>query len=172
VPVPLATARLTLRPLGPEDAPFVLDLMSEPTVAQNVGRRPMQSLTEARNYIAVRGTDSYVRHGFGMYLVCIRDSGVGIGISGLVRREGLEEVDLGFALLPRFQGVGYATESALAVMQLARDLRLPQVAAVTAPENRNSARVLQKLGFAFARSIRLPGDDADLAMYLAPLRRA
>jgi RimJ/RimL family protein N-acetyltransferase len=89
-----------------------------------------------------------------------------MGICGLVKREGLEDTDLGFAFLPPFWGKGYAVEAASAVMTEAREeIGLRKVVAITVPENHRSIRVLEKVGLRFQKMIRLSEEGAALRLY-------
>src|SRR6266487_1295485 len=65
---------------------------------------------------------SYERFGFGLYLAELKNGGIPIGICGLLKREALADVDIGFAFLPQFWKKGYAFESATAVMAYGRDI--------------------------------------------------
>lgn len=109
---------------------------------------------------------SYERFGFGLYLVALRETGAPIGICGLLKRESMQDIEIGFAFLERFWGKGYAYESASAVMDYARtSLELKRIAATTAPGNRGSIRVLEKLGLRFERTIRLQGKEEETCLY-------
>lgn len=167
----LLTPRLLLRHLdAEEDAGFMLGLLNEPSFLRFIGDRGVRTLEDAREYIRGRVVASYRSFGFGMYLTARREDGEGVGICGLVRREGLEDADLGFALLPGHWGRGYAWEAADAVLEHARrDLGLPRVAAVTDPDNQASARVLVRLGFAFQRVVRLREQGPELRLFLREL---
>ena len=91
----------------------------------------------------------YAERGFGLWLVERKIDGAPLGICGLVKREQLEDVDLGFAFLPRFWSQGYARESAQGVLDYARrTVGLSRVVAITSPDNHASAKLLEKLGFA------------------------
>ena len=92
----------------------------------------------------------YAERGFGLWLVERKDDGAPLGICGLVKREQLEDVDLGFAFLPRYWLQGYARESAQGVLDYARGaLGLQHVVAITSPDNHASSKLLEKLGFAY-----------------------
>ena len=105
---------------------------------------------------------SYRRHGFGLWHVATRDGNQPTGICGLVKRDGLEDVDVGFAFLPRFRGSGYAREAAAASLQFGRDaFGLARIVAITTPDNDASARVLEAIGMHFERMVKLaPGERA------------
>ena len=162
----LVTARLSLRRLEPGDAPFVLELLNDPGWLAHIGDRGVRDLTGARDYIETGPLRMYARHGFGLYLVALRESGTPVGMCGLVRRDGLDDVDIGFAFLAACCGRGYATEAATAVLRHAReDLGIGRVVAITLPGNAGSRRVLERIGLVCERRVRLPGDDAELLLY-------
>lgn len=162
----LETARLCLRHLTPEDAPFILGLLNEPSWLRFIGDRGVRTLDDARRYIENGPMAMYARHGFGLYLTALKDEDVPIGLCGLLRRAGLDDVDIGFALLPAYWSHGYAFEAAAAVLAHARDvLGLPRVVAITTPDNAASARLLEKLGFCLERTITLPHDPQPLHLF-------
>jgi [ribosomal protein S5]-alanine N-acetyltransferase len=145
----LETERLRLRAVRLDDAPFILRLLNEPSFLENIGDKGVRSLDDARKYIQEGPIASHQRHGFGLDLVLLKDSGVPIGMCGLLKREHLEHPDLGYAFLPEFWSQGYAAESAAAVLANAHGaLGLSTVLAVTNPDNRPSIRVLDRIGFA------------------------
>ncbi|MFN8571721.1 MAG: GNAT family N-acetyltransferase [Gemmatimonadaceae bacterium] len=160
------TERLLLRHLTPDDAPFILELLNERSFLENIGDRGVRSLEDARQYIRNGPMASYARHGFGLFLVTLKTTGESAGICGLLRREVMEDVDIGFAFLPRFWSKGYAVESATEMMRLSRDrFGIPRVVAVTAPHNEASARVLEKIGLHFERRLDLPDFGPDRKLF-------
>ena len=108
----LETDRLILRQLSIEDDAFILELVNDPLWLRFIGDRGVRTLDEARNYILKGPVAMYERAGFGLYLVERKIDGVPMGICGLIKRDVLDDVDLGFAFLPEYRGQGYATESA------------------------------------------------------------
>jgi RimJ/RimL family protein N-acetyltransferase len=154
--VPLIeTARLRLRRLAPDDADFILALLNDPAFLRYIGDKGVRDLDQAREYIRNGPMASYLRHGFGLYLVALRD-GTPIGMCGLLKRETLDGVDLGFAFLPDFRAQGYAHESAEAVLAHEQAAwGLTRVLAITSPDNLASIGLLEKLGFCFERMAQL-----------------
>jgi [ribosomal protein S5]-alanine N-acetyltransferase len=147
--ITLETARLRLSMLGPEDAAFIVQLLNEPSFLLQIGDRGVRTVDDARGYIAHGPADSYQRHGFGLQLVRRKRGGEAIGMCGLLKRDELRDPDLGFAYLPAYWGQGYAVEAGRAVLADAWErLRLPRLAAITAPGNSGSIAVLERLGFA------------------------
>lgn len=154
----LETERLILRRLTADDAAFILELMNEPGFIKYVADRGLRTTADAADYISEKILPSYARLGFGFYRVDLKEAETAIGICGLVKRDTLEEVDVGFAILERFCGEGYASEAAAAVMTYGRnELGLSCIVGVTAPGNRASIHLLEKLGLKFRRKIHLAG---------------
>jgi RimJ/RimL family protein N-acetyltransferase len=161
----ISTARLVLRQLEPRDSRFILELLNEAGFVRFIGDKGVRTRADAREYIQKGPIDSYLRHGFGLYAACLRD-GTPIGICGLVKRDGLADVDLGFAFLSRYTGKGYAAEAAGEVLADAhRRLQIRRVVAITAPDNSSSIAVLEKLGLKFERRVRLTDDGPELNLY-------
>lgn len=154
----LQTDRLSLREFSTDDAEFILELLNEPAFIQNIVDRGVRNLDGARDYILNGPVASYRKNGFGLYRVGLKDSDTPIGMCGLVKRETLEDVDIGYAFLARHWSKGYAFESASAVMDYGRGaIGLKRIVAVVSPGNHGSIRVLEKLGLSFERNIQLPG---------------
>jgi RimJ/RimL family protein N-acetyltransferase len=160
------TTRLNLRQLQLSDASFVLELVNEPAWLRFIGDRGVKTLKDARRYLQDGPLASYEHFGFGLYAVELRADAIPIGMCGLLKRETLEDIDIGFALLERHWGRGYALESAAAVMELAKDrFALKRVVAITTTDNRSSAALLEKIGMHFDRMIRMPNDDEELRLF-------
>jgi RimJ/RimL family protein N-acetyltransferase len=160
------TDRLVLRTFVVEDAEFLLRLLNEPSFLRFIGDRGVRSIDDAREYILNGPIESFDRHGFSLYVTELSGDGIPIGICGLLKRETLDDVDIGFAFLPEFWGNGYAYESASAVMRHARtELGLCRVVAITAPENHASKKVLEKIGMKFEGTIRLTDDGEDIELF-------
>jgi RimJ/RimL family protein N-acetyltransferase len=162
----LRTPRLALRELDFGDGEFILELLNEDGFLRHIGDKGVRSVADARDYILKGPMDSYARNGFGLYATCLGD-GTPIGICGLVRREGLDHPDVGFAFLERYWSKGYAVESAAAVLAHAEKvLNLEQIVAITSPDNAKSIAVLRKIGFEFSRRIRLAADTPELNLFV------
>jgi len=160
------TPRLSLRHLCADDAAFILELLNEPEFIENIGDRRVRTLEEARGYILTGPVASYARLGFGLYAVELRECRSAVGICGLLKRECLEDVDVGFALLRRYRRRGYAFEAASAVMQYGRQsLGLNRIVAITSPDNEASISLLGRLGLKFDRMIRLPDQTRDSRLF-------
>jgi RimJ/RimL family protein N-acetyltransferase len=166
----IETERLVLRKLTADDAAFILGLLNQPSFIENIGDRGVRTLDEARVYILDGAVASYERYGFGLYLVLVKESGEAAGICGLVKREGLDDVDIGFAFLPQYWKQGFAVESAAAVKGFAaRTIGLRRLVAITSPANWRSIRVLEKIGLVFERMVRLSPGGGELKLFAAAL---
>jgi RimJ/RimL family protein N-acetyltransferase len=160
------TARLTLHWMTVDDAPFMLGLLNEPSFHEFIGDRGVRTIDDARQYLLNGTIASYGYNGFGLYLAREREFGTPVGICGLVQRAGLDDADLGFALLPTFWGRGYALEAAEAVLQHARhDLGLLRLVAIVSPSNVRSMHVLERVGFRYERSVQLAGDADPVQLF-------
>lgn len=151
------------------DAEFILELLNDPSWLRFIGDRGVRTLEDAKAYIQQGPVAMYERLGFGFCLVQSNESGRPYGICGLTQRDYLDTPDLGFAFLPQYCGKGIAYEAAAAVLSDAKnELKLKRVLATTHPDNRDSQKLLAKLGFGFERVIRRPDGDHDLNLYATP----
>lgn len=164
----IQTERLVLRQLSLEDAEFVYELVNDADWIRYIGDRSVRTLEDARNYLLQGPIAMYGLVGFGLYCVELRDSQVPIGICGLIKRDSLNDVDVGFAFLPAFRSHGYAYEAARATLEYGRQqFGLSRIVAIVSPENHASIRLLQKLGLGMERTVRL-ADDADEVCLFGP----
>lgn len=165
----LETQRLILRHILSDDAPFILQLLNEPGFIQNIADRGVRSLADAEHYIAEGPTASYARNGFGLFLVMRKEGLEPIGMCGLIRRDTLPDVDIGYALLARFEGQGYATEAAAATLAWGRGaLGLPRIVGITGLDNQGSIRVLEKIGLRFEKIIPWASSNDEVRLYATP----
>jgi len=163
MPVILETERLRLRTFTMADAPFVLELLNTPNWLQYIGDRGIKTLEQAQSYLANGPILSYNTYGFGLYLVELKESATAIGMCGLLKRNYLEHMDIGYALLPAYEGNGYALEIATATMNYAfTKLHLMHLAAITDTGNERSVRLLEKLGFQLKELITIENKDLNL----------
>ncbi len=162
----LETERLTLRQLSPDDAPFILELLNEPSFIRYIGDKGVRNLDDARNYIRNGPMASYTLHGFGLYLVELKADRAPIGICGVLKRDTLPDPDVGFAFLPAYWKLGYAFESAAAVMNHAREvLGMNRILAITSPDNEASEKLLGKIGLRLDRVTKLSEDASEVKLF-------
>ena len=162
----LDTDRLRLRPLTLADADFIVELLNEPSFRRYIGDKGVRDPASACRYLEAGPLASYARFGFGLLCVELRPAGVPIGICGLLKRDTLEDVDVGFAFLPGYWGQGYAREAASAVLAQGRDdFGLKRIVAITSLDNEASIRLLGRLGFHFERVTRLTPDAEEVKLF-------
>ena len=162
----LETERLILCEQTQDDAAFILALLNSPGWLKYIGERNVKTVVDAGNYILNGAMKSYIENGFGLYLAKLKDGNIPIGVCGLIKRPGLEQVDIGFAFLPEHEGRGYGFESASAVMKYAGEvLGLGVVVAITTKDNEASIRLLNKIGFSLKETVTLPGDTEELLLF-------
>jgi RimJ/RimL family protein N-acetyltransferase len=162
----IETDRTTVRWLTVEDEGLIFELLNDPGWLRYIGDRGIRTLADAQGYILNGPVAMYNRLGFGLYLVERKLDGVPMGLCGLMKRDFLADVDLGFAFLPAFRTQGYAHEAAAAVMDYARNvLGLRRLVAITTPDNERSGRLLEKLGFRLEGMIQFPPDGRDARLF-------
>ena len=163
----IETDRLILRWLNADDAAFILELMTDPSWLKFIGNKDVKTIEDARSNILNKHVEMYNRLGFGLYLTELKEDGVPIGICGLIKRDALEDVDLGFAFLPGFRGKGYAYEAAAAAIEYGKNiLGLNRLAAITVQGNDASIKLLKKLGFQFEKIVQLSKDSEELMLFV------
>jgi len=162
----LETPRLRLRELQLDDAAFILDLVNQPSWLRNIGDKGVRTLADAENYIRTGPMAMYARHGFGLYRLELRDSGVAIGMCGLIKRDNLDDVDVGYALHPDYWRQGYASEAVSATLAWGNArFGLQRIVAIVSPHNEESIRVLERAGFAFEKMIQMSPDAEPIKFF-------
>lgn len=164
----LETERLNLRWFDIKDAPFILELVNDPAWIQFIGDKRVKNLEDAKNYIVNGPIDMYNKIGFGLYLVERKEDLIPLGMCGLIKRDSLEDVDIGFAFLEKFRSKGYGYESASAVMEYGvQKLGIKRIVAITSTDNVDSGNLLEKVGLRFEKIISDSGEELKLFGYNA-----
>ena len=162
----IETERVVLRKFTIDDAAFMLEMLNTPTWLRFIGDRNVKTLEEAENYLLNGNIRSYQEYGFGFYVVVIKETQESIGICGIVKREGLEDVDIGFAFFQQFMGKGYGYEAGSATLNYAlNDLKIKKIVAIVDPENVVSIALLKKIGLQFEKMIQLSPKDIKLMLF-------
>ena len=164
----LETDRLNLRQANADDHEFIFCLLNEPSWLRFIGDRNIKTQEDARHYISEVLVPTYTRFGFGLYVVELKRTGRPIGLCGLIKRDDLKDVDIGFAFLRQYWHQGYAMESARAViLHASQTFALARIVAITSPENTSSIKLLNRLGFIYERMVNF--EKADLKLYAKSL---
>lgn len=161
-----STERLFLRPTTEDDPDFIIELLNCPSYLRFIGDRNIHSHKEAIEYIQLRVLPQLDQRGYSNFTVIRTEDQKKIGTCGLYHREGMDEVDIGFAYLPEYEGKGYAFEAASELLVFAKsNFNLNQVSAYTTTDNESCQRLLKKLGFTVFSTRILPGEDEPLLWF-------
>jgi [ribosomal protein S5]-alanine N-acetyltransferase len=164
----MKTARLTLRPFTLDDAAFIVLLLNDPGWLRFIGDRQVRTTDDACEYLRNGAIAHAAKHGFALGAVQRSSDGVLIGMCGLIRREGLDDVDLGYAFLPEYRGQGYAREAAAAWLACGFErFGLKRIVAITSVDNAASGKVLESIGMRFEQRMRVAGHEDDSLLYAA-----
>ena len=162
----LETERLLLRLLTTDDAKFIVKLVNTPGWIEFIGDMNIKTNEQAKIYLENGPLKSYVLNGFGLYMVELKIEKIQIGICGIIKRDLLENPDIGFAFLPEYTGKGLAFEIAKATMIYGGEkLRLSKIFAVTVSHNKDSIKLLEKIGLRFIHEFCFPGEEEELMLF-------
>ena len=162
----IETPRLILRRLQFDDAPFVIALLNEPSFIENIGDRGVRSVEDAHRYLREGPMAMYESYGFGLWHTARKSDGASVGMCGLLKRDILPDVDVGYAFFPAFWGQGFAQEATVATLQHAsRKFGIKRVIGVVSEGNAGSMRVLEKLGMSFERMFSMREDEPPVRLY-------
>lgn len=162
----LETERLILRQFTTDDTKFIVQLLNSPGWLEFIGDRNVKTDEQAIDYLQKGPIKSYKENGFGLSLVETKNDKIPIGMCGLIKRDHLENPDIGFAFLPEFAGKGYAYEIANATMDYAKEvLNINCVLAITTPTNVRSIKLLDKIGLKFIKTVSFPNENEELKLF-------
>ena len=160
------TERLRLSHFTEDDAAFILRLLNEPSFIRHISDKNVRTLDDAKAYLQSGPLSSYSSNGFGLSRVSLKPTGEVIGMCGLIRREGMDDVDIGYALLPEHWSKAYARESVLGVLSSAACQHgLHRVVALVNPDNAASIHVLENTGFQFESMVTLPNESSPIRLF-------
>jgi RimJ/RimL family protein N-acetyltransferase len=160
------TERLILQPTLEDDAEFIFELVNTPKWLANVGDRNVKSVEDAKAYIQHKMTPQLKKLGYGNYTLIRKLDNIKIGTCGLYDREGLDGIDIGFALLPAYENMGYGFESATKLKEVGiNEFNIKLISAITTKENIASQKLIKKLGLTFIKTVNIPNDEEELLLY-------
>lgn len=161
------TKRLIIRELTLNDTSFILRLLNEESFIRYIGNKNVKSKKDAVKYLNDGAIASYKKHGFGLNIVLLKDSGLEIGMCGLIKREELQHPDLGYAFLSEFCSQGYASESSVSILKEGiKTHSLKTILALTLIDNVRSNAILKKIGFSLKKTINIYDHENNLYEYL------
>ncbi|SHJ98300.1 GNAT family N-acetyltransferase [Epilithonimonas mollis] len=150
--LPIFTERLILRKLKEDDVDNIFLLDSNPEVMKYVGVPPLTHKEESAKMLE-NIINQYEKNGTARLAVIEKESNRFIGWSGIKlltdEVNGFKNIyELGYRFLPEFWGKGYATEAALASLDLGfNQLNAEKIYAYADINNQSSNHILTKLGF-------------------------
>ena len=160
------TDRLILKPAEVQDADFFLELYNMPSFIQYIGDRNLRTKEDAENYITNRFIPQIEKLGFGNYVVILKEDHTKIGAVGIFEREDLDVLDIGFSFLEKYEGKGYAYESANKLKEVAAtDFGVHKISAITTKDNFSSQKLIERLGLKFQKMVTIPEDVVELMYY-------
>lgn len=174
---PIETARLIIAELSEsaEDIAFIRALLNDKDWLRYIGDKNVHSEEDALRYLRNGPFAMYAKHGVGLWRVALKADRPGagatpIGMCGLIKRDGLDDLDLGFAFLPAFRSQGYAAEASRATLAWGRQRGVQTVVAITTFDNTASGALLNRLGFVRAGEVKLPNSEEALFKYRLDLQ--
>ncbi len=160
----ITTKRLYLREANLDDAKFIFELLNSEGWLDNIGDRGIRTIEDAKKYITNKLLPDYGKNNIAMFVMEKKEDGVPIGTCGLIKRPQLEDVDIGFAMLEKFGKKGFAYEAAKATLKMAiNEIKIKRIVGITTLENKNSQRLLEKIGLSFEKMV--PFDDEELMLF-------
>lgn len=162
----LETERLSLREFNTTDAAFIIQLLNSEGWLKFIGDRHIKTIEQAENYLTNGPMKSYSVNGFGLSMVELKNTHTPIGMCGLIKRDNLPDIDIGFAFLEEFMGNGYAFEIAQATINFAKEnLHKETILAITIPTNVRSINLLKKIGMKFEKNFSFEGSTEELMLF-------
>ena len=162
----LETERLVIQHFSLSDAPFIFELLNTPSWLKYIGDRKIKTLEDAEKYLLNGPIKNQGTVEFGLSLVKTKNENRSIGMCGLIKRDTLKDIDIGFAFMPQYEGKGYAYEAASALITKAKNtLNINRIVAITVAYNHSSIKLLEKLGMVLEGNIYMKGDDEELMLF-------
>ncbi|MFL5785979.1 MAG: GNAT family N-acetyltransferase [Bacteriovoracaceae bacterium] len=159
------TDRLLLRLQTIDDAGNLVTMNSDPEVVRFTGDKSLSNTAEARELLEKIVFPQWHKYKMGRFAVTLKD-GTYLGWCGLKFHPETNEVDLGYRFMKKFWGKGYATESSRASLDYGfKTLKLERILAKAMPDNKDSIKVMQKLGMTFRGYHHDPTDPHPFVLY-------
>ena len=163
----LESKRLILSEFTKKDALFFYELVNEPAWKQYIGDRNVNTILDAEKYLEDNIIPSYKKFGFGFFIVQLKEDNTPIGMCGLIKRDWMDYIEIGFAFLAKYRRKGYAIESSIVIKEYAKEkIGISTLSAITDVNNEKSGKLLNRLGLEFDRLISYPGENKKCRLYL------
>lgn len=155
----MSSQRLYYRKPNESDAAFIFDLVNEPDWLKYIGDRKVSNQQDAVQFINESLNAKQSLDSLGLRVCCLASSDLSrentnkdtpIGLCGLLKREYLDSIDIGYAFISKYRGLGYGIEAATFFKTYAFDhLNVEKLYATVLKQNKQSISLLEKLGFRF-----------------------
>ena len=160
------TTRLIVEMITPAHRDFYLELLNSPGFIQNIADRGIRTPEAAETAIREKVLNHHRAHGYGFYLMTLKADRTPIGICGFVKRDFLAHTDIGYAILPQYEGQGYTFEAASAMKEYGRKTwGLDPIQGIVNENNTASRRLLEKLGLREIGTVIIPDDGDEVVLY-------
>jgi ribosomal-protein-alanine N-acetyltransferase len=162
--ISLETPRLILRQFTETDAAAASYNSKQPIVAHNMSDMVLHTEEEALKWIQWINNDKFdISIPCVMLAVVLKSSKKCIGLVGVSPKYEINnEIEISYEIAEEYQGHGYGTEAAKAIIWWAFEKGGQDVlSAIIKPTNIASKRVIEKLGFVYEDTRTLPYDGAD-----------
>ncbi|PIA79154.1 GNAT family N-acetyltransferase [Gaetbulibacter sp. 4G1] len=167
----IETERLILRELRTTDLDGMFELDSNPEVHRYLGNKPVKTKAESQKMLDSI-INQYKERGIGRFAAIEKVTGNFIGWSGIrlnteYNMNGYTKYyDVGYRLIPKYWGKGYATESGKAAVNYAFNvLKLTKLYGITEMENQASHNALLKIGLHYVEDFYFEEEQLDLRWY-------
>lgn len=158
------TERLTLRQPATDDQGDIFALRSDPEVNKYLGRQPSKTIEDAINFIN-KINDNFEKNSSIYWIITRSNTKEFVGTICLYdfSKEN-NSCEIGYELLPKFQGQGIMKEATEKIIEYAfQTMQFKKIVAVTHKDNQNSSKLLEK--FDFKKSMEPDIENADLNIY-------
>lgn len=160
--ISLSSERFFYREALLSDASFFLALFNDKDWLRFIGDRNVRTIADAESFIANQVMPVYLNHGLGMRVICDKQDCTPLGLIGLLKRDYLDAIDLGYALLQTARGNGVIAESTPIFIDLAFEvIDSSKLYATVNAYNAASIRVLQSNNFDLLTNQELVADLPD-----------
>jgi RimJ/RimL family protein N-acetyltransferase len=140
-------ADVLLQPWSEDDLPLIQKLMSDPNVMAHLGGPETPDQIERRNKRYAHLSEDGIDH---MFKIVLAQNTEPVGKIGYWKKNWQDQLvyEMGWMVLPAYQGRGIATKAGEAVIELLRqEKRFPYIHAFPSVSNPASNAICHKLGF-------------------------
>lgn len=146
----LESERLLIRDASVADAPFYFEMFNDPDWIKYINDKGLKTVAETRAYLEDILEKNKKLNGLGFFTIVLKETQESIGIASALQRDSMKYVDVGYGLLPKGRGKGYAKEATELMMEyIHKKFQQEKVCAFTLPENQKSRKLLERLGFEY-----------------------